>query len=105
MITADSPTKTAALPRPYQEAALSAIMTARHRGHQRVLFTMPTGCGKTNTFCWLMERLNLTRPALVLAHRDELIRQAEQRVEALLPGVNVQVEKAGEAAAPDAEVV
>ena len=66
---------------------------------------MATGTGKTCVFVWLMERMRLQRPALVLAHRDELIRQAADRIGALLPGVNVQVEQAEEVAGPDAAIV
>src|SRR5947209_7690288 len=94
-----------ALPRPYQEDAIQAILQARERGLQRVLITMATGTGKTCVFVWLMERMRLQRPALVLAHRDELIRQAADRIGALLPGVNVQVEQAEEVAGPDAAIV
>lgn len=92
-------------PRAYQEAAIAAILKARRQGLQRVLLTMPTGTGKTNVFVWLLERLNLTRPALVLAHRDELIRQAADRIQQLAPGANVAVEKADESAAPDSDIV
>jgi superfamily II DNA or RNA helicase len=105
MRTATVEGRPAAVPRPYQEAALEAILAARRAGLQRVLVTMPTGTGKTNVFCWLMERMNLRRPALVLAHRDELIRQAADRIAALSPGVNVGVEKAAESAAPGCEVI
>jgi superfamily II DNA or RNA helicase len=100
-----SPHSAVPLPRPYQQEAIAAILNARARGRQRVLVTMPTGTGKTSVFTWLMERMNLTRPALVLAHRDELIRQAADRIQALAPGVRVGVEKAEESAPAASEVV
>jgi superfamily II DNA or RNA helicase len=94
-----------ARPRPYQEAAIGAVLKAHERGLQRVLVTMPTGTGKTNVFCWLIERMTRDRPALVLAHRDELIRQAADRIKALAPGLRVGIEKAQEMAPPDSQVV
>lgn len=66
---------------------------------------MPTGTGKTNTFVWLIERMERRRPALVLAHRDELIRQAAERIAALAPGRRVGIEKGAETAPEDALVV
>jgi superfamily II DNA or RNA helicase len=91
--------------RPYQEDAISAILRARDEGLGRVLMTLPTGCGKTLTFTELIDRARLSRPALVLAHRDELIRQAADRVQAQLPHLRVAVEKAGEVAPRSANVV
>ena len=60
--------------RPYQREALIAIEDAAARGVRRQVVVHPTGSGKTVTFSELIAR----RPgrALVLAHRDELIRQA-----------------------------
>lgn len=96
---------TVALPRPYQREAIEVILNARERGRQRVLITLPPGCGKTNIFCWAMQAMRRQRPALILAHRDELVRQVVTRIEALAPGMNVKVEKATETAGPEAEVV
>src|SRR5207244_741755 len=79
--TRDAPTAT---PRPYQEAALSAIEEAFQTGKRRLLVTTPTGTGKTNMFTWLIGRRRAHGPALVLAHRDELIHQAVERIGTLL---------------------
>lgn len=91
--------------RPYQEEAISAILRARTEGLNRVLMTLPTGTGKTLTFTALIERMAPRRPALILAHRDELIRQAADRVQAQLPHLHVAVEKAAERAPRSAQVV
>ena len=91
--------------RPYQEAAIDAVLAARGEGVNRALMTLPTGAGKTVVFTELIDRMNLTRPALILAHRDELIRQAADRVQAQLPHLRVAVEKAGEVAPRSAQVV
>jgi ATP-dependent helicase IRC3 len=104
-VTNATSSSTGVTPRPYQEEAVQAILKSRRQGLQRVLVTMPTGTGKTSVFVWTMERLNLKRPALVLAHRDELIRQAADRIADLAPGVRVGIEKAAETAPPDSDVV
>ncbi len=59
--------------RPYQEAAIAAVKNASQRGVQRALVRMPTGTGKTVVFAHLIRRRS--GRALVLAHRDELIRR------------------------------
>ena len=66
----------AVLLRPYQLEALDAIAEAEARGVRSQLVALPTGTGKTIVFSELIRR----RPgrALVLAHRDELISQADQ---------------------------
>jgi ATP-dependent helicase IRC3 len=93
------------VPRPYQEKAIEAILAARRSGLERALITMPTGTGKTNVFAWLPERMELSRPTLVLAHRDELIRQAADRFVSLAPGLRIGIEKAHEKAPADSDVV
>src|SRR5690349_1891459 len=58
---------------------------------------MPTGTGKTNVFVWLIDRLRQSgdhRPALVVAHREELLQQVAQRVSQLLPELRVGIERA-----------
>jgi superfamily II DNA or RNA helicase len=92
-------------PRPYQEDAIEAVLAAFAAGRRRVLLTMATGTGKTNAFVWLIERMGLETPVLVLAHRDELIRQAAERIRALAPGLRVGIEKADERAPEGSHVV
>ena len=64
--------------RPYQRECLEAIDTSFCQGVRRPLLVLPTGTGKTVVFA----RLIAGRPgrALVLAHRDELIRQAADKL-------------------------
>src|SRR5919202_3868923 len=64
--------------RPYQQEALAAIERAAARGLRRLLVALPTGSGKTVVFGHLIRR----RPgrALVLAHRDELLDQAAEKL-------------------------
>ncbi|MCA8958671.1 MAG: DEAD/DEAH box helicase family protein, partial [Planctomycetes bacterium] len=64
--------------RPYQRRALEALRTAYRAGHRRALVVMPTGTGKTVLFA---EIARLAKgPVLVLAHRQELVEQARQKI-------------------------
>ena len=69
---------TAALPphppsdlRPYQRAAIDAVLAARRAGRRRLLVHLPTGAGKTVIFSHLARLAR--RQVLVLAHREELL--------------------------------
>lgn len=65
--------------RPYQTDAVAAVVAARKRGVKRMLLALPTGAGKTVIFS---ELIRLARfDVLVLAHRDELLGQARQKVQ------------------------
>jgi superfamily II DNA or RNA helicase len=64
--------------RPYQSAALDAIDSKHRAGVTRQLAVLPTGTGKTVCFAHLIHRR--AGRALVLAHRDELIQQAVDKL-------------------------
>ena len=90
--------------RQYQDDALHhAYLAETREGLNRLLVAMPTGTGKTVVFGqWINERQGR---AVVLAHRDELIRQAVHKLKMILPpDVTVGVIKAEEHE-PEAEVV
>ena len=80
--------------RPYQEEALTAISRAHARGVSRPLIALPTGTGKTVIFSHLVKQR--TGRCLILVHRDELIRQAYDKLQEILPSVPVGVVKAEE---------
>ena len=64
--------------RPYQTAALEAVREAYRQKHRAVLVVMPTGTGKTVLFA---EISRLAKgPVLVLAHRQELVEQAREKI-------------------------
>ncbi len=67
--------------RPYQHKALVAIEAAFAAEQRSVLAVLATGLGKTVLFSHLADR----HPGrvLVLAHRDELIQQAKEKLEAV----------------------
>lgn len=76
--------------RPYQEAALAALAAAEARGRRRLLIGLPTGTGKTPSFAELIRR-RANRRALVLVHRDELIRQAVEKLRQFAPHLRVGI--------------
>ena len=81
-------------PRPYQHEAVAALLAAAARGVQRPLLVLPTGTGKTIIFALLVQRRG--GRALILAHRDELIQQAVDKlhlVDPTLPLGVVQAER------------
>lgn len=79
--------------RPYQDAALKAVRDAYRQGHRSALVVMPTGTGKTVLFA---EISRLAKgPVLVLAHRQELVEQAREKIANWCDDV-VAVEMAGQ---------
>jgi len=88
--------------RPYQTQCIDDLLV-RFREYSRLLAVLPTGAGKTIVFAALAHRLQPVR-TLVLAHRDELIRQAADKI-ARSTGLVAEVEKAEETAGMDAPVV
>lgn len=82
--------------RDYQTRAHDAIFEA-WKTHRSTLLVMATGLGKTVVFSHVIKSLYPKR-VMVLAHRDELILQAKDKIERVT-GLNVEVEKANEWAA------
>ncbi|MCW5936754.1 MAG: DEAD/DEAH box helicase [Fimbriimonadaceae bacterium] len=67
--------------RPYQDATVEAVERFRDGGGQRALAVLATGLGKTTVFSELARREEgLGGKTLVLAHREELIGQAVERL-------------------------
>ncbi len=90
--------------RPYQQEAREKI----HEGFKefdRQLAVKPTGAGKTILFAALAsDYANEDQKTLILAHREELIFQAVQKI-AMSTGIFAQVEKAESRASLEAPVV
>ena len=75
--------------RPYQNEAVRNI-EAEWKDHRSTLLVLPTGTGKTTVFSEIIRRA-FPRRALVLAHREELVFQARDRIKAMT-GWRVDVE-------------
>lgn len=78
--------------RDYQEEALEAVAAAEEQGVRRQLMVLPTGSGKTIVFASLAARRG--DRTLVLAHRDELIAQAVDKIRLVWPDADIGVVKA-----------
>jgi superfamily II DNA or RNA helicase len=78
--------------RSYQLEAVDAVLAAERRGRRRVLIVLPTGTGKTPTFAEAIRRRG--GRGLVLVHRDELARQAEDKIRLVIPDTRVGIVKA-----------
>ncbi len=91
--------------RPYQRECIEEIVAAYKRGRRRLLVTLPTGTGKTVIFAHLPAALRMKKRMLVLAHRDELIKQAFEKIRAADPTIDVGIEKAEQRASATAKVV
>ena len=79
--------------RPYQQAAVDAVLKAWREGKRRVLVVMPTGTGKTVVFAAVAKAMLESGRVMVLAHRGELVWQARQKLLAMT-GADCQVEMA-----------
>jgi superfamily II DNA or RNA helicase len=89
--------------RPYQNKALDT-----YRGHvdhvQRQALVIPTGGGKTVVFAYMADewvqqehkRHRLPHRVLILAHRDELVNQAVDKLKQVAPKLNIGIIKAGQ---------
>jgi len=91
--------------RPYQKEALVRVTEAYKAGKRRVLVSLPTGTGKTVVFAHLPSALRMKKRLLVLAHREELLVQAQDRFRSVDPQLKVELEQAGTRASDDARVV
>ena len=68
--------------RPYQNEAVNAIQEEWQEGRKKTLLVLPTGCGKTIVFCKIAEnRVKMGDRVLILAHRDELLNQAADKLQ------------------------
>ncbi len=90
--------------RPYQREAIDAVLAARRGGTRRMVVCLPTGSGKTVVFAELARLAR--RQVLVLAHREELLQQARDKLQAALGGARrVALEQGTQRAPEDAEVL
>ena len=86
-------------PRPYQVDAIKALTTGWQGPQDRLAVVLPTGAGKTVVFANLiLDRLaalaEAGQRALVIAHREELLAQAAEKIRAVCPQLRVGIVKA-----------
>jgi len=91
--------------RGYQQECLAAIMAHYRSGVRRQLMCLPTGSGKTVIFAEFPRYFRMKKQMLVLAHREELLDQARDKLIRANPDLNVAIEQAGRSADPDSDVV
>jgi superfamily II DNA or RNA helicase len=85
--------------RPYQRDAVEAVLAARRAGKRRLLVHLPTGAGKTVIFSRLARLAK--RQVLVLAHREELLEQARDKLQRALGDAAVVAIERGATRAPE----
>jgi superfamily II DNA or RNA helicase len=79
--------------RPYQETAIQKIYESWSL-FDKTLLVFPTGTGKTIVFSHIAKReIDSGKRVLILAHRDELLQQAQDKLFRAV-GVNAAIEKA-----------
>lgn len=84
--------------RPYQIKAVDSILKSWEDGKNKVVLSMATGTGKSNCFSKIIEkRVSNGSKALVLAHREELLTQAADRIK-LTTNIDSAMEKASSTA-------
>lgn len=81
--------------RPYQREAIDAVHRAFAGGVSAPAVGLPTGTGKTIVFSQLSEERRPLGRTLILAHRDELLRQAAAKYREINPAVDVGFVQAG----------
>ena len=80
--------------RDYQAAAVKAVRTAWSDGIRRPGVVLPTGAGKTVVFSHLIKVMHgLGVRTVILVHRDELIRQAVDKLRKVAPNLIVGILK------------
>ncbi|MDJ0734888.1 MAG: DEAD/DEAH box helicase [Nostocaceae cyanobacterium] len=87
--------------RDYQLELIQQVFRHWGCGEHGVMVQLPTGGGKTIIFCAIAnEFIRKSEPVLVIAHRQELITQAANKLEAVA-GIPVGIIKAGYKPNPD----
>lgn len=82
--------------RDYQQDCVDATLAAFRNGKsQRLLNVLPTGAGKTILFAALIARLRDGVRSLVLAHREELLDQAAEKIRYVIPDADIGIVQAG----------
>jgi superfamily II DNA or RNA helicase len=80
--------------REYQAESIMAVRETWSTGLRRLAVVLPTGAGKTVVFAHLAAIMHERGvKTLILAHRDELIEQAADKLRACAPGLRIGIYK------------
>ncbi len=92
--------------RNYQEDCLNNIVAEARKGCIRQVVVLATGTGKTVIFSHLPPLVrNKGKKTLILAHREELLDQARNKLLAIDSTLKVGIEQADREASPDDDVI
>jgi superfamily II DNA or RNA helicase len=81
--------------RPYQTDLIDCLSQSWDSGNQSVMLQLPTGGGKTICLAHVVAEANVqSKKVLILAHREELIKQAADKI-APIAGIEPGIIKAG----------
>lgn len=75
--------------RDYQQIAVEKVLSSFEQGNHKQLITLPTGAGKTIVMAAIARHLR--KRTLVLAHREELITQAQSKFKLVWPEVETGI--------------
>lgn len=93
--------------RPYQKAAVAAVVARYRERERRMLLHLPTGAGKTVIATHIIQALRQScglGRALFVAHRREILDQTARTLEQHLPGLTVAVEQGERSARGGADI-
>ena len=82
--------------RSYQTKIISEVTARWQSGKRRVMVCAPTGSGKTVLFAKIAEKHLVDFPdgrVWVVAHREEILLQAKQKIEAVSQAIIVEEDK------------
>ena len=91
--------------RDYQRECLEEVKRRYLAGVRRQLVCLPTGTGKTVIFAHFPSFFRMKKRMLVLAHREELLDQACDKIRRANPQLRVDVEQADRQVGADTDVV
>lgn len=94
--------------REYQKQAIEAVDKKFDEGVNKIVIVLATGTGKTVIFSSIIsERIKATgKKALIIAHREELLTQARDKLLRVDPTLRIGIEQAGSHALPsDCDVI
>lgn len=93
--------------RPYQEKAIKAVLDSYDKEIRKVGIVMGVGTGKTITACSVIDEMiqKTGKKALILAHREELLTQAQEDLKLVNPKLTSSIEQGTNHADLEADVI